>query len=201
MISYILGLIKYLFYPKVSLGALVDSSSKLTKKARINRNTHIVDSSINDYSYVGMNCWVCLADIGKFCSIASNVNIGLGNHTMDYLSTSPIFTESKNATGFSWINRTVAPPFKRTTIGNDVWIGYAAKVIGGVTIGDGAVIGAGSIVTKDIPPFAIAVGCPAKVIKYRFSEETIKSILHDPWWNKDEAFLKTNIKDFQKVIQ
>lgn len=74
-------------------------------------------------------------------------------------------------------------------------------VIGGVKIGDGAIIGAGSIVTKDIPPFAIAVGSPAKVIKYRFSEETIEKILQNPWWNKSEKDLKQNIIEFQKVIR
>ncbi|WP_286438487.1 CatB-related O-acetyltransferase [Bacteroides acidifaciens] len=148
-----------------------------------------------------MNSWVCIADVGKFCSIANRVNIGLGNHTINYLSTSPIFTEKYNGTGFSWINKTIAPPFKRTIIGNDVWIGFGAMVIGGVKIGDGAIIGAGSIVTKDIPPFAIAVGSPAKVIKYRFSEETIEKILQNPWWNKSEKDLKQNIIEFQKVIR
>lgn len=201
MISYIIGLIKYLFYPKVSLGAIVDSSSILSRKARINRSTHIIDSRIDDYSYVGMNSWVCVTDIGKFCSIASNVNIGLGNHTMDYLSTSPIFTESRNATGFSWIKTSIALPFKRTIIGNDVWIGYGAMVIGGVKIGDGAVIGAGSIVTKDIPPFAIAVGSPAKVIRYRFSEKTMAKILSDPWWNKPDEDLKKEVTRFQQSIK
>ena len=201
MISYIIGLLKYLLYSKVSNLAIVNKNSILTKKTKINRNAHIIDSSIGEYSYVGINSWVCVADIGKYCSIASNVNIGLGDHTIDYLSTSPIFTEKHNGTGSSWINETIAPPFKRTIIGNDVWIGFGALVKGGVKIGDGAIIGAGSIVTKDIPPFAIAVGCPAKVIKYRFSEETIKNILKDPWWNKSENELKANIHKFQHSIK
>ncbi|WP_289287950.1 CatB-related O-acetyltransferase [uncultured Duncaniella sp.] len=201
MISYFLGLLKYIFYPKVSIRAVIDRTSKLSKKAKINRGARVIDSNIGEYSYVGMNSWVCIADVGKFCSIANRVNIGLGNHTINYLSTSPIFTEKYNGTGFSWINKTIAPPFKRTIIGNDVWIGFGAMVIGGVKIGDGAIIGAGSIVTKDIPPFAIAVGSPAKVIKYRFSEETIEKILQNPWWNKSEKDLKQNIIEFQKVIR
>lgn len=201
MISYFLGLLKYIFYPKVSIRAVIDRTSKLSKKAKINRGARVIDSNIGEYSYVDMNSWVCIADVGKFCSIANRVNIGLGNHTINYLSTSPIFTEKYNGTGFSWINKTIAPPFKRTIIGNDVWIGFGAMVIGGVKIGDGAIIGAGSIVTKDIPPFAIAVGSPAKVIKYRFSEETIEKILQNPWWNKSEKDLKQNIIEFQKVIR
>ena len=201
MISYFLGLLKYIFYPKVSIRAVIDRTSKLSKKAKINRGARVIDSNIGEYSYVGMNSWVCIADVGKFCSIANRVNIGLGNHTINYLSTSPIFTEKYNGTGFSWINKTIDPPFKRTIIGKEVWIGFGAMVIGGVKIGDGAIIGAGSIVTKDIPPFAIAVGSPAKVIKYRFSEETIEKILQNPWWNKSEKYLKQNIIEFQKVIR
>ena len=201
MISYFLGLLKYLFYSKVSIRAVIDRVSHISKKTKINRGARIIDSKIGEYTYVGTNSWVCIADVGKFCSIANRVNIGLGNHTIDYLSTSPIFTEKHNGTGFSWINDTVAPPFKRTIIGNDVWIGFGAMVMGGVKIGDGAIIGAGSIVTKDIPPFAIAVGIPAKVIKYRFSRETIESILQKPWWNRSEKDLKQNILEFQKVIQ
>lgn len=92
MISYFLGLLKYIFYPKVSIRAVIDRTSKLSKKAKINRGARVIDSNIGEYSYVGMNSWVCIADVGKFCSIANRVNIGLGNHTINYLSTSPIFT-------------------------------------------------------------------------------------------------------------
>ena len=200
MISYLIGTLKYLFYPKVSILSFIDKASRLSKKTKINRGARIIDSTINEYTYVGLNSWVCVADVGRYCSIASNVNIGLGNHTINYLSTSPIFTEKYNGTGFSWINRTIAPPFKRTIIGNDVWIGFGAMVMGGVKIGDGAIIGAGSIVTKDIPSFAIAVGNPAKVIRYRFSDITIKSILGDPWWIKSEKDIKNNISQFQHSI-
>lgn len=197
MITYLKGLLKHLFHKHVSSFALIDQYSNIDYHAKINRNTHIINSTIGRYSYVGINCWVCETDMGAFCSIASNVNIGLGNHTMDYLSTSPIFTEQKNATGYSWINKTIAPPFKRVHIGNDVWIGYGALIIGGVTIGDGACIGAGAIVTKDVPPYAVVAGAPAKIIRYRFSDETIKKILDEKWWNLPDEELKKNINRFQ----
>ena len=135
MISYLLGTLKYLFYSKVSIFSIIDKSTQLSKKTKINRNARIIDSRIEDYTYVGLGSWVCVADVGRYCSIASNVNIGLGNHTINYLSTSPIFTEKHNGTGFSWIKKSIALPFKRTIIGNDVWIGFGAMVIGGVKIG------------------------------------------------------------------
>ena len=200
MLSYIRGFFYNLFNLRVSKFAFIDSFSRIDSRAKINRCARIINSSISRYSYVGIGSWVCETDMGAFCSIASNVNIGLGNHTMDFLSTSPIFTERKNATGFSWINKSVAPPFKRVKIGNDVWIGYGALVMGGVTIGDGACIGAGALVTKDVPPFAIVGGVPAKILKYRFSNTTIESILQNPWWDKSDEELRNSISDFQKHL-
>lgn len=197
MKKYIIGLFRNLLKKGVSKFALVDSKSIIDNRARINRGVRVVNSVIGRYSYIGIGTWVCETDMGDFCSIASSVNIGLGNHTMDYLSTSPIFTEVQNATGHSWTKTSAALPFKRVTIGNDVWIGYGALVVGGVKIGDGAVVGAGSVVTKDIPPYAIVAGVPAKVIRYRFSEETIHSILANPWWKKSDSELKKSIADFQ----
>ena len=82
------------------------------------------------------------------------------------------------------------------TIGNDVWIGGHSTVLPGVTIGDGAIIGAGAVVSKDIPPYAIAVGCPIRIIKYRFDEETIQQFLDLKWWDKGEDCLKLVEKHF-----
>lgn len=201
MITYLKGLFNNLLNCKVSKLALIDALSTIDRRAKINRNARIINSAIGRYSYIGIGSWVCETDMGAFCSIASNVNIGLGNHTMDYLSTSPIFTESCNATGTSWIKQSIAPPFKRVKIGSDVWIGYGALIIGGVTIGDGACIGAGAIVTKDVPPYAIVAGVPAKIIKYRFSEETINNIIANPWWRKSDEELKASLADFHKHLK
>lgn len=200
MIGYLKGLLRYLLQRGVSLGALVDDRSCINHKAKVNRSARIINSSIGRYSYIGIGSWVCETDMGAFCSIASNVNIGLGNHTMSLKSTSPIFTEARNATGYSWIKQSVAPPFKRVKIGNDVWIGYGALILGGVTIGDGACIGAGAIVTKDVPPYAIVGGVPAKILKYRFSENTIDELLKEKWWNKADSELKKEIRYFQRPL-
>lgn len=86
---------------------------------------------------------------------------------------------------------------KKVIIGNDVWIGSHALILGGVKIGDGAVIGAGAVVTKDVPPYAVVGGVPARIIKYRFSQEIIDKLLEIKWWNLPENILKENIKLFQ----
>lgn len=156
-------------------------------------------SSIGAYSYVANNTDVESADIGKFCSIADHCRIGMGGHTLDMLSTSPIFTEALNATKTQWVPKDVhAAEDKRVIIGSDVWVGSHVLINGGVKVGHGAVIGAGAVVVKDVPPYAIVGGVPAKVIRYRFSPEIIQRLLELEWWNMDEEILKENICFFQR---
>ena len=123
------------------------------------------------HSYFARNAQAAYLIVGKYCSIGPNFCCGLGIHPTNLLSTSPCLYPEK------------VEEHKQTTIGNDVFIGANVIVLDGVTIADGAVIGAGAVVTKDIPPYAVAVGVPAKVIKYRFDDETIKRLLSTQWWN------------------
>lgn len=137
--------------------------------------------------------------IGKFCSIACGAKFLFtsGNHSLKSLSnyTFPIFfdewdLDSKNITS-AWDNK------GDTVIGNDVWIGYDAIIMPGVKIGDGAIIGTMAIVTKDIPPYTIVGGVPAKPIRKRFDDKTIEKLLSIKWWNWDKEKIKQNIQSIQ----
>ncbi|WP_214609591.1 CatB-related O-acetyltransferase [Prevotella heparinolytica] len=197
MLKYILGFFKYIFNKRVSLFARIDSVSAISRKATVYRHAQIFNSRIDDYSYVGVNTKVICAEVGRFCSIGESCICGMGVHTLDCLSTSPIFTERTNALGISWVEESKVYPFKKLSIGNDVWIGARVMIMGGLNIGDGAVIGAGAIVTKDVPPYAVVAGVPAKIIRYRFNEETIDCLLKIKWWNLSEEELTERIGLFQ----
>lgn len=120
--------------------------------------------------------------IGKYCSIADNVLImGGGKHHLEFASTYPFYELHKDI--FTNASVYASPNTNDTIIGNDVWIGNGAVILSGNQIGDGAVIGSHAVVSKDIPPYAIAVGNPIRIIKYRFDEETIKRLLASNWWD------------------
>lgn len=137
--------------------------------------------------------------IGKFCSIACGAKFlfNSANHTMASLSTYtfPLFFEEwgleKEKVAEAWDNK------GDIVIGNDVWIGYEAVILSGVTIGDGAIIGSRAVVTKDVPPYTIVGGVPAKTIRRRFDEETIKKLLGLKWWDWPEESIRKNIAAIQ----
>ena len=149
---------------------------------------------IGEYSYICKNTKVINAKIEKFCSIADEVIIGVGNHPLHCLSTSPFQYSRNKITQMGNIlvneeNLIKSVSGKNTLIKNDVWIGTRAIVLKGVTVNDGAVIGAGSIVTKDVPPYAVVAGVPAKVIKYRFEPHIIDKLLELKWWDYPKDFI------------
>lgn len=176
------------FFKKVLRGKSI-LNSQIDKTAKIYSGTEFYDSSIGRYSYVGYDSEVHSCDIGSFCSIANGFVAGGSKHPLDWVSTSPVFYNAGGGTGFH-LGDLKIEPLRRTSIGHDVWIGNRVTIMQGVTVGTGAVIGAGAIVTKDIPPYAVAAGCPAKVIKYRFDTATIEKLLKSEWWKLDDATLK-----------
>ena len=145
-------------------------------------------------SYISFYCEI-EADIGRFTSIAPHVRINRGVHpyTYPYTTTCPMFFSTRKQNGQTFANRIMFDELRdRPIIGNDCWIGENAFLVGGITIGDGAVILAGAVVTKDIPPYAIAGGVPAKILKYRYDEETIRFLLKFKWWDMDKDWLRKN---------
>ena len=144
--------------------------------------------------------------IGKYCSLANGVCIGIYNHPYQVLTTHPFIYMDNDIQLYGDMpvekeNRYIEPEDKNTIIGNDVWIGHNAIVLGGVKIGDGAIIGAGAVVTKDVEPYAIVGGVPAKVIKYRFSKEIIEQLLETKWWDLPYKFVaKLPFEDVEKCI-
>lgn len=126
-----------------------------------------------------------VSSIGRYCSIGKNVIIGIKGkqHPSDWLSTS-LFEQPM----FDRYMESLDIPDVR--IGNDCWIGRDAIIMSGVTIGDGAIIGTRALVTEDVPPYAIVVGTPAKVLRYRFEDELIQRMQASQWWNLPKAFLR-----------
>lgn len=199
-LNFITGFLKNIFNPRISCLAFVSSNNVIDSKATIYRAVKIKGSKVGAYSYISANTDVENAEIGKFCSISDHCRIGMGSHNTNQISTSPIFTEAYNATKYQWLKKDVnAAPLKRAIVGNDVLIGSHALVLGGVTIGDGAVVASGAVVTKDVPPYAIVGGVPAKLIKYRFNPDLINKLLELQWWEWSEEKLGKNLKLFQKV--
>jgi acetyltransferase-like isoleucine patch superfamily enzyme len=145
------------------------------------------ENEIGEYTYIGFNSSVTKSKIGRYCSIACNVSIGVGEHKTNRVSTNSIF----------YINQWETLTEKECIIGNDVWIGTNVVVKRGVKIGDGAIIGANSFVNKDVKPFEIVGGTPVRPIRMRFSDNTISYIQKSKWWNKDFIEAKLLINELE----
>ena len=175
------------------------ANTKLGRNAAVHPPYFLHNVQLGDYSYVAKNCTITRCVIGKFCSIGPNFCCGLGLHPTNGVSTAPMFYSVAKQNGVTLCKENKTKEFKKSVIGNDVFVGANVTVLDGVRIGDGAVIGAGAVVIDNIPPYAVAVGVPAKVVKYRFDEATIKAMLEKQWWNGSDEELKEVERNFWDV--
>lgn len=164
--------------------------SQIEKYVVIHHSSYIDGTSIGAYTYLGCRSSLCRTTVGRFCSIASDVTIAPGVHPTDFVSTSPIFFSPHKQCGMTFAERSHFVEMMPVSIGHDVWIGSKVFISDGVTVGNGAIIGAGAVVVKDVPPYAIMGGVPAKIIRYRFDEQTIEKLSNSCWWDWPEQMLR-----------
>lgn len=168
----------------------------------------VLNSFIGFGTYVSSNCKLFNCKIGKYCSIASKVEVVFGKHpTSKFVSTSPTFYSLSTRNKLSFVDKNIFDEFDYidpekkyyVEIGNDVWLGYGCIIMAGIKIGDGAVIASHAVVTKNVEPYSIVGGVPAKVIKYRFSKVQIDFLLSIKWWDRDINWLKEHSKYFDDI--
>ena len=175
---------------KIEGGQMCSKSLRLATKSKYN-------VSVGMYSYG--SCFSRdfnlggAVEIGNYCSVAENVRYFGANHPVESLSTSPLFYNRSFGFDVQDIDR------HTLFIENDVWIGYGTIIVSGCKkIGQGAIIGAGSIVTQNVPPYAIVAGNPAKIVRYRFSDETINEIEKSKWWEQEPEQVLRYYRKFEK---
>lgn len=184
------------FFKKIRLSAI--KNSIIHKSSKVESGSLFYNSDMGKYSYCGYDCEIINAKIGNFTSIANNVVIGGANHPMDWVGMSPVFYEGRDSVTKKF-SKFKLDDSKVCHIGNDVWIGRSSIVLSGVTISDGAVVGAGSVVTKDVPSFAIVAGNPAKFIRNRFDDETICQLNKINWWSFSDSKLHSLAHTFNDI--
>lgn len=148
-------------------------------------------STIGKYNRIGRDTMLTYAQVGNYCSIAPGVKIGQSQHSVSYITT-------YNA--IASVNPDYQMHDKPTVIGNDVWIGANAVLMQGITVDNGAVIGAGAVVTHDVPAYAIVAGVPARILRYRLREDQIAEIQNSKWWREDIKEAKSKVKELEKVL-
>jgi acetyltransferase-like isoleucine patch superfamily enzyme len=170
--------------------------SEISGRNHIGLYSTVNRCTIGSYSNIGVSSYIADTNIGRYSYIGSRCSIGGFGHPLSHLAIGSFqWGQNLQDWGFSSemqqeFDSTLRPTSTKTFLGSDVWVGDNAVILAGVRIGDGAVVGAGTIVTKNIPDFSIVVGNPAHVVRYRFSESLQKKILKSPWWTKELEHLK-----------
>jgi phosphonate metabolism protein (transferase hexapeptide repeat family) len=176
-------------------------SCRLGAYTEIGARARLLEATIGDYSYVMNDSEIAYTTVGKFCSIAAMTRINPGNHPMGrasqshftYRSSAYFEGESDEDDFFAW--RRAQP----VVIAHDVWIGHGAIVLPGRTVGIGAVIAAGAVVTKDVAPYSIVAGNPARIVRQRFPTDIAQRLIRLAWWNWNHERLRTALPDFRQL--
>ena len=190
---------------QVSLSSGIGENVVFEGKNSVGADTVLSNTYLGYGSYVCDDSNVSNCKIGRFCSISNNVLRASGSHPINFVTTHPAFYSKEHPCGFSYVKEDkfeetmyLEEPYQ-VRIENDVWIGTGAILFDGVTIGNGAIVAAGAVVNKDVPPYAIVGGVPAKVIRYRFSEEMIEKLEKSCWWEEEESWLEQHAEIFSKA--
>jgi acetyltransferase-like isoleucine patch superfamily enzyme len=186
--------------------SVIDNRCQFEGFNSVGKNNKLLGCFFGRGSYTGTSVQFYQVQIGRFCSIASNVKNIVGRHpTSVFVSTHPAFFSTGKAAGFTFSTKNkfrekvpVNDDFL-VVIGNDVWIGENVTIMDNVIIGDGAIIGANSLVTKNIMPYSINWGIPARPVRYRFDKDTITFLQHNKWWDRDLEWIKENHDLFENI--
>lgn len=208
IVRYFITKIKYGKKVRFPYSCKISLSSKFEGANVLHDNTYF-DGELGYGSYIGDNCR-CHAKIGRYVSIGQGFTTLGGRHpfTYPFVTTCPMFYSTAKQNGITFVKQNFydehiyAQNKHDIVIGNDVWINANVSIVSGIVIGDGAVLLSGSVITKDVPPYAIVGGVPAKVLKYRYSEEDINFLLQYKWWNKPISWLKDHsnlLRDFNEI--
>ncbi|THB77166.1 MAG: acetyltransferase [Desulfobulbaceae bacterium] len=193
-------------HKRLSVHPLIAPTAQVTECSlghyvEIAEEANIAKSSVGDYSYVMERADIIYSQIGKFSNIASDVRINPGNHPVDWVSQHHFlyrlkqygFGEQDNEAFFNWRE------LQQVTIGHDTWIGHRAIILPGVTVGNGAVIAAGAVVSKDVAPYSIVAGVPAKPLRTRFPKAIWQHLEETKWWDWDHETIKSRLNDFYDI--
>lgn len=182
-----------------------DQNTVFEYNIKLTKNVWVSGSSIGCNTYIDHDSSLPNCSIGRYCSIGPKVHVVVPTHpTKTFVSTSPVFYSTAKQCGASYVktnkfNEILSIDGRNAIIGNDVWLGQGVTLIGGIRVGDGAIVAMNAVVTKDVPPYSIVGGVPAKIIKQRFNEEQVNALLKSEWWNKPENWIVEHADYFENI--